>query len=136
MLQVIYISTATPGFDPKEVETILQASRRNNSRARITGLLVYDGKRFLQALEGDEALVEATYARISQDSRHRSLVRLSSRSVDTREFGDWAMAAQAVATQASAAAELSTAVDQLIANMPKGSARALFQSFARIKRAA
>ena len=47
--QLVYISTATPGtaVDPAP---ILTASRRNNARDRITGLLWFDGKRFLQAL--------------------------------------------------------------------------------------
>ena len=42
MLQLIYISTAVPGFDAGEVEAILATSRKNNRIDRITGLLLFD----------------------------------------------------------------------------------------------
>ncbi|KQN72017.1 BLUF domain-containing protein [Sphingomonas sp. Leaf62] len=92
MLQLIYVSTARNGLTV-DLDDILARSRRNNRRDGITGLLHAKGRRFLQALEGDPAKVEAAYARIATDPRHFALVVLSRRSVEAREFGDWAMAA-------------------------------------------
>ncbi|MEH3039004.1 MAG: BLUF domain-containing protein [Sphingomonas paucimobilis] len=92
MLQLIYVSTVRNG-EAIDLHEILATSRRNNRRDGITGLLHVKGRRFLQALEGDPAKVEAAYARITGDSRHFALVILSRRSVAAREFGDWAMAA-------------------------------------------
>ncbi|WP_052730539.1 BLUF domain-containing protein [Sphingomonas sp. SRS2] len=89
--QLTYISTARPTLILSDVEQILQASRRRNERDQVTGLLIFDGKRFLQALEGPIDAVEQTFARIATDPRHRALVKLSSRHVDTREFGNWSM---------------------------------------------
>ncbi|MES2497517.1 MAG: BLUF domain-containing protein [Pseudomonadota bacterium] len=89
--QLIYISTARASLILSDVEGILQASRRNNDRAQLTGLLIFDGKRFLQALEGPAEAIEVTYSRIALDPRHRALVKLSSRQVETREFGSWSM---------------------------------------------
>ncbi|MCP3734534.1 BLUF domain-containing protein [Sphingomonas sp. RP10(2022)] len=91
MRQIVYISSMRrqAAIDPA---AILGQSRRNNARARITGLLFFDGKRFLQALEGEEAAVDAAFARIQADDRHHALVVLSDRTIAVREFGEWAMA--------------------------------------------
>ncbi len=64
MHQITYISTARSGTTERDVAAILDASRRNNRKDGVTGLLVSDGTRFLQVLEGDEAAVEKAYARI------------------------------------------------------------------------
>lgn len=89
MLQLVYISSVTKGA---AVGDILSVSQRNNARVGVTGLLYADGVRFLQALEGEEADVMATFDRIAPDPRHRALVVLSRRTVSVREFGTWAMA--------------------------------------------
>jgi hypothetical protein len=66
-------------------------SRHNNALDGITGLLWSDGQRFIQALEGPRASVEATFLRIARDNRHHSLDLLSDRMTDEREFGTWNM---------------------------------------------
>jgi hypothetical protein len=93
MYQLTYISSARPGICQIDVEAILRSSRANNARDAITGLLVHDGVRFLQALEGERVLVEAAFARIRVDPRHRAAVMLSEREIAARQFGSWAMTA-------------------------------------------
>lgn len=100
MLQLVYISSANPAA-PCPTQDILTVSRRNNARDRITGLLYADAGRFLQALEGPEEAVEAAYARIQQDPRHRAIVMLSRRMVDRRAFGHWEMAHRAPGADAA-----------------------------------
>lgn len=92
MLQLIYVSTARADATI-DLDHILACSERNNRRDGITGLLHHRGRRFLQALEGEAAMVAATYARIAADPRHFAMVVLSRREVAAREFGNWAMAA-------------------------------------------
>ncbi len=135
MLQITYISSAVPGIDPTAVEQILASSRRRNAANHITGLLIHDGRRFLQALEGEAALVEATFARIQLDRRHRAAVILSKRDVALCEFGDWAMACHEV-RQGSDKGSMIDAVDALTADVPDANTRELFRSFARIERRA
>jgi hypothetical protein len=94
MLQIIYTSTACDTVDREERVAILEVSRRNNVRDSITGLLYSDEHRFLQALEGPSDRVEATYARIQQDERHKDIKVISRREIQSREFGDWAMASR------------------------------------------
>lgn len=101
MLQLVYISSVNPSA-PCPTQDILTISRRNNARDRITGLLYADSGRFLQALEGPEDAVEAAYARIQQDPRHRAIVMLSRRTIDRRAFGHWEMAHRAPGSDAAA----------------------------------
>lgn len=133
--QLTYISTAKPGITPAEVRNILLVSRLNNAAAGLTGLLVHDGCRFLQALEGERTSLNTAYARIRDDARHRAIVLLSSRDVVEREFGDWAMASEQVETVLGAGTVAET-VDALAAQVHNPNTRALFTSFARLQRAA
>ena len=135
MLQLTYISSARPGVGQDDVDQILATSRRKNGANRVTGMLIHDGRRFLQALEGDSDLVERTFARIRADERHRALVILSQREVAAREFGDWAMACLIVGSRVDRAGMIET-VDALTASVPDANTRELFRSFARIERAA
>jgi len=133
MLQLTYISSVPPRT-PVDVEDILRVSRRNNGAAGVTGLLLFDGRRFLQALEGEAALVNATYQRIKTDPRHRAIVLLSSNDVQARAFGAWSMAAQRVsAAKGSTVAEQ---IDALTAEVADANLRELFRSFAQVRAAA
>jgi hypothetical protein len=131
--QITYISTAQAELTEDSVQTILASSRRNNRREGITGLLISDGTRFLQALEGDEAAVTAAYARIKADPRHRAAVILTSKAVTERQFGFWDMAFTGFA-DVPTDASLSVAVDRLVSEVKDPNVRALFSSFARIDR--
>ena len=94
MLQLVYVSTARPDLVAQDVARILIQSRSNNRRDGITGLLYHDGRRFMQALEGERQAVERAFARISADPRHLGIKVLSSRAIEEREFGAWALASR------------------------------------------
>lgn len=132
MRQILYISTAATGLRTGEADTILATSQRNNTRDGITGLLYFDGKRFLQALEGDSMALEQTLTRIERDARHRAIVILSDREVAEREFGDWSMAYRAPGTDADRFVQR---VESLVENA-SANVRATFTSFAETRRAA
>lgn len=134
MLQLTYISSVAPRLPADILETILLTSRRRNMAAGVSGLLVFDGRRFLQALEGDAEAVESAFRRISADPRHRAVVTLSRRDVAARDFGDWAMASQA--SRPVADGGIAATVDALTECVTDPNARALFRSFARLDRAA
>lgn len=88
--QLLYISTVSPQ-EQVNLGEILASARRNNRANNITGLLMFNGKRFLQVLEGSPDAISATYARISRDARHRAPVLLARKPINRREFGDWSM---------------------------------------------
>lgn len=131
MLQLVYISSAgvrgTDGLD-----AILATSRRNNARDGITGLLYADGVRFLQALEGEEAVVEAAFERIRADPRHRAVVVLSRRAVASREFGPWDMAARGHDAEGDA---FVARIERLVANAAPA-VRGTFAGLVSVRRAA
>ena len=129
MLQLVYISTTRGSID---VAAILRTSRRNNARDGITGLLYHDGRRFLQALEGEQDRVEVAFGRIAQDPRHRAVVVLSRRQVETREFGPWAMAERRPDDDAQS---LLQQVGPLLA-AASPDVRGTFEGFMRLNRAA
>ena len=130
MLQLAYISTAALLPTEGMLDSILAASRRNNQQAGVTGLLVAGGRRFLQVLEGPEAGVLATYARIQADTRHRAFVMLSCKPVEARAFGDWAMGFERGGNGASG--DLRQVIAGLTAPLADKNLLAQFQGFGEI----
>ncbi len=131
MLQLVYISSAmTRGEDL--TGAILATSRRNNARDGVTGLLYADGTRFLQVLEGDTAKVEAAFARIQPDPRHRAVVVLSRRDVEAREFGSWDMASRRADGDGGAFVQR---IETLLANASPA-VKGTFAGLAAVRRAA
>tara|TARA_R110001599_G_scaffold285586_1_gene487876 strand:- start:378 stop:806 length:429 start_codon:yes stop_codon:yes gene_type:complete len=94
MYCLVYISSPTREMGDDEVRDLLRRARINNDRDRITGILIHDRRRYLQYLEGDEARVEATFARISMDPKHRAIIRLHSGTTSRRQFPGWALASK------------------------------------------
>ena len=92
MRQIIYTSVAVTGFDSRDLGPILFDARFYNRRRGVTGLLLFDGKCFLQALEGDAPDVGATFSWVRKDKRHRAITLVADRTVAVREFGNWNMA--------------------------------------------
>ncbi|HEY9034951.1 MAG TPA: BLUF domain-containing protein [Pseudomonadales bacterium] len=94
LIQLIYLSNSTQFDSNDKLQELLKVARRNNSRLGVTGMLLYHEGTFLQVLEGEEAVVDALYARIKQDDRHRACMKVARVSVDAREFGNWSMGFQ------------------------------------------
>ncbi len=88
--QFLYISTA-PTLPREELESILATSARNNPERGITGLLLFNGRNFLQLLEGEESEVAGLMERITQDPRHSGVSVLDKRPIAERACPDWAM---------------------------------------------
>jgi len=135
MLQIVYISTARPHLSRAEVEIMLTGARARNLQDDITGLIFFNGQRFLQALEGEDPMVRSTYARIAANPNHFAMVLLSERQIERREFGPWAMTGYIVADDQDEA-QIIAEVDRLVAEVPDANIREQFRSFARIRRAA
>ncbi len=91
---LIYVSIATVDFSEAQLMEILTVSRKNNERDDLTGMLLYKDRRFMQLLEGPEAAVCATYARIAKDERHHDTTILREAWAEERDFVDWSMGFQ------------------------------------------
>lgn len=88
--QYLYISTA-PTLLREDVDAILAASARNNPARGITGLLLFNGRNFLQLLEGEEDEVAGLMDTITADPRHSGVSVLDRRGIEHRTCPDWAM---------------------------------------------
>lgn len=88
--QYLYISTA-PTLPREEVDAILATSARNNPARGITGLLLFNGRNFLQLIEGEEGQVNALMETITADPRHSGVSVLDRRGIGQRACPDWAM---------------------------------------------
>jgi hypothetical protein len=75
---------------------LLDQARLANERQHLTGALVYSNKRFIQLLEGEPAVLEQAYARISRDPRHQHLCRVADYPIAARQFADCPLAFQAL----------------------------------------
>jgi hypothetical protein len=135
MIRLLYISTAREPVTPDLLADILRASRRNNGVFGVTGLLIVGGRRFLQALEGPELAVRATYDRIARDPRHFAVVQLACEHITERQFPNWAMGAQAGSSPGRDAG-VAEAVAALIAPITDPSLKGYFTGFAQRQAAA
>ncbi|WP_298306473.1 BLUF domain-containing protein [uncultured Erythrobacter sp.] len=88
--QYVYISTAQ-GLSREEVEAILAVCARNNVAQKVTGLLLYNGRNFLQLLEGAKDTLDRLMQNIEADPRHAGVAILHKGEVDDRVCPDWAM---------------------------------------------
>ncbi len=91
VFQLGYISAATTPFDLPALMELLSKARANNAALGVTGMLLYHEGSFIQVLEGDQATIEALYAKINEDPRHTEAMLLFKREREPRSFGDWTM---------------------------------------------
>lgn len=89
----LYQSKLAPGVDVTCVAQIVKAARTFNSSAGITGILVFDGERFCQYVEGPPDQVQALVEAIAQDKRHVDFTLLLHLKHEVcRRFHKWSMA--------------------------------------------
>ncbi len=105
MYRMIYLSSVAGHLDDAGLRSILETSRRNNTRDGITGLLAHHDGDFLQILEGPRPEVEVCFARISLDPRHRQVITVTQADVADRLFPGWSMGLADPGTFANTSAE-------------------------------
>lgn len=81
MHRIIYLSSGIKIFSDEEIKNLLYVSRINNSKNGITGLLLYAEGNFIQILEGEKEVIEATYHKIQKDNRHKNIIVVTNESI-------------------------------------------------------
>jgi len=89
---LVYVSSATDLFSRSDLFALLERAREKNAGLGITGMLLYRDGNFMQALEGEEAAVEALHQTIAADPRHRGMITLLRGTHPERQFPKWSMA--------------------------------------------
>lgn len=90
--EALYVSTIAPDAPLSVVAGIAGKSRTYNASHDITGLLIFDGMRFCQQLEGQQKEVLALVERISTDTRHSNITIIHHGPLTERRFKSFALA--------------------------------------------
>ena len=90
LVRLLYASRATDASQPV-IDRIIAAARQHNHQLGVTGILVYGGGIFMQAIEGGRQAVSDLYGAIQRDPRHQDVVLLHYEEILERRFGGWTM---------------------------------------------
>lgn len=88
----LYHSVISEHEEARCVADIVKVARQFNGDNGITGLLVFDGMRFYQYLEGPQAPMLQLIERLRKDSRHTQFTPVWMAGLhEPRRFSGWAM---------------------------------------------
>ncbi len=91
LVSLVYVSFSHGDMSDDELKHILKVARENNKKLDVTGMLLYRNGFFIQALEGEEAVVNKLYEEIRQDPRHHAVTTIVTYPIEERQFADWSM---------------------------------------------
>jgi hypothetical protein len=86
-----YTSRARLDLGDEDLAAIHGTARHLNALDGISGLLLFDGSRFLQIVEGAEDAIDNLVERLRMDPRHSAFEVRDERYVEQRSFPDWSM---------------------------------------------
>ena len=115
--EFLYISEAVElPHRPLNMGQILASARRRNGEAGVTGVLIYNQRKFIQLLEGPPEGLAAIYdGYIQSDPRHRRIQVVSQGAIGRRSFGAWSMGyAESTATTSRLPPSLDKVIYQLM----------------------
>jgi hypothetical protein len=86
LYQLLYISAIAPDLPISCVADIARKARIGNNERGITGLLIFDGQRFCEYVEGSEDHLMALKERVRNDHRHIDMKMLHHGPLRKRRF--------------------------------------------------
>jgi hypothetical protein len=86
---ICYISDSIEYESLDKLKRLYLKAKANNQVHNVTGVLIYKNQNFLQVLEGEETIVDATFNRIKSDSRHKNIFKVINTNIDERIFEDY-----------------------------------------------
>lgn len=90
--QLIYVSLPAQQLSENDVDKILVAARAKNLERRITGFLLFDGRMFMQLIEGPRHEVEDLFESLRADTRHQRVQKIYQGEAPVRLFSNFSMA--------------------------------------------
>ncbi|MBH1391330.1 BLUF domain-containing protein [Stenotrophomonas maltophilia] len=88
---IVYVSEAVSGFSPERLKALMDDAARFNRGAGVTGVLLFDGERFLQYMEGPADGLDVAFSRVAGASSHIHLIELARGRVGQRRLPFWPM---------------------------------------------
>ncbi|MGB3070370.1 MAG: BLUF domain-containing protein [Ottowia sp.] len=88
----LYTSRLVPEANVACVSEIVKKARLANAISGITGVLGFDGEKFVQYVEGPSAAILELLAAIERDPRHTDFdIKAQGESIAERRFQEWQM---------------------------------------------
>lgn len=91
MKGLVYVSASQENWTEDKLLDLIKRANSFNLQHSITGYLLYAQDKFMQYIEGEEAELDALYARIAKDPRHQILNCLEQSFSEGRRFPNWSM---------------------------------------------
>jgi hypothetical protein len=91
LYEALYVSTIAPQLAISSVADIAGKSRISNQVKGITGLLIFDGMRYCQQLEGPQKQVLSLMEKIRHDSRHIDVQIIHHGALTARRFKSFSL---------------------------------------------
>ena len=88
---LVYTSQVAPNLGVDQVDDLARDAARFNVQAGVTGVLLFDGVRFFQYIEGPEDGLSVVYARILTATSHFDLREIARGAVVGRCCPYWSM---------------------------------------------
>jgi len=88
---IAYVSRALPDLSAERLHRLVEDAARFNKLAGVTGVLLHDGERFLQYIEGPPDGIDSGYERLLQAGSHIDIIELARGRLGQRQFPYWAM---------------------------------------------
>lgn len=90
---IAYVSKVLQDLSAERLHVLVEDAARFNKLAGVTGVLLHDGDRFLQYIEGPPDGIDSVYERILQAGSHIDIVELARGRLGQRQFPYWSMRA-------------------------------------------
>ena len=94
--QLVYVSHRSKDCNDEDIQFILESCKRNNPSLGITGVLLYDERKFIQLVEGEKESILSLYGKIKKDMRHQNCVMISFSEIESKSFPAWHMGCKEV----------------------------------------
>lgn len=88
---LVYTSISSQKVSDDDIKYFLQIIRHKNQQQQITGMLLYLDPFFIQALEGEESVVNQLFDAIKKDTRHHKVSLIYKKPITERHFENWTM---------------------------------------------
>jgi hypothetical protein len=91
LYSLVYVSSAKKEMTDDELKGLLKLAREKNTGLGVTGMLLYRDGFFMQALEGEENVLESLFNAIKRDPRHEDVLVVYKKPIHERKFANWTM---------------------------------------------
>jgi hypothetical protein len=88
---IAYASEAAVDLSNVQLDRLVEKAAAHNRLAGVTGILLFDGWRFLQYIEGPDDGLSMVYSRIVNSRQHCNVVELARGRVSQRCMPYWSM---------------------------------------------